>query len=534
MKRSSVEAMKRSRLRAFNRHQARARFNASSASARIAPALALLLGSVVVLAALVLLLVWKPQPPPGSAKEPLTVYCAAGIKAPVEAVAREYEKAFGVPVRLQFGGSQTLLANAEVARLGDLFLPADDSYLELARAKKLVAETLPLARMTAVLAVKKGNPKKLRSVDDLLRADVKLAQANPDAAAIGKLVREALQQTGQWDALQKRTAVFKPTVNDVANDIKLGTVDAGFIWDAVAAQYPELEPVRVPALEKAEAHISVAVLRSCPQPAAALRFARYLGARDKGLPEFARQHFTPADGDVWAETPEMVLYSGAMNRVAVEETLKRFQEREGVRITTVFNGCGILVGQMKAGGRPDAYLTCDQSFVPPVADLFAAAPVEMSASDIVILVPKGNPKAIAALSDLAKPGLKIGLANPEQSTLGALTKRLLEQGGLLDAVMKNVVAQTPTADMLVNQIRTGSLDATVVYVSNTMKVRDHLDIVALSGPGTTAVQTFSVGKNSQHKQLAGRLLEALRSEESRGRYQAAGFQWRGQGGSAKP
>ena len=473
------------------------------------------------------MLVWIQPKPAAGGKEPLTVFCAAGIKTPVEAVARDYEKAFGVPVRLQFGGSQTLLANAEVAKVGDLFLPADDSYLQLAREKQLIAETMPLARMTAVLAVRKGNPKNLRSLDDLQRPDVKLAQANPDAAAIGKLTRAALEKAGQWDALQKRTTVFKPTVNDVANDLKLGTVDAGFVWDAVVQQYPDLEMVRLPALDSAVARITVGVLRSSRQPTAALRFARYLAARDKGLLEFAQHGFVPVEGDAWAETPELVFYSGAMNRVAIEETLKRFQAREGVRITTVFNGCGILVGQMKAGGRPDAYLTCDKSFVPPVADLFPAEPVEMSDSAIVLLVPKGNPKNLRTLADLAPPGLRIGLANPEQSTLGALTKRLLEQGRILDPVMKNVVAQTPTADMLVNQIRTGSLDATVVYVSNTTKVREQLDVIPLQGAGTVAVQTFSVGLGSPRKQLAARLLSALQSDESRTRYEAAGFHWRG-------
>jgi molybdate transport system substrate-binding protein len=500
------------------------RFNAL---ARVTLGTALVVGSLGLTAVLVLLLVWKPGRPGAPSRTAITVYCAAGIRPPVEAVARAYEKASGLPVLLQFGGSQTLLANVEVARQGDLYLPADDDYLEQARAKGLLAETIPLARMQAVLAVRKGNPRNIRALDDLMRADVKLAQANPGAAAIGKVVRAALQRTSQWDALEKRTAVFKPTVNEVANDIKLGTVDAGFVWDAVAGDYPELEAVRLPALAEAVGHVAVGVLRSSQQPTAALRFARYLAAQDRGLLEFARRAYVPVEGDAWAETPELVLYSGAMNRVAVEETIKQFEAREGVRVTRVYNGCGILVGQMKAGGRPDAYLTCDQSFVPPVADLFPATPVQMSSSDIVLLVPKGNPKDIGSLADLAQPGLRVGLANPEQSTLGALTRRLLEQGGLVERVMTNVVTQTPTADMLVNQLRTGSLDAAVVYVSNTMKVRDHLEVVPLSGPGTTAVQTFSVGKGSSHKQLAGRLLRALQSDESRARYQEAGFQWRG-------
>src|SRR5436190_7614375 len=92
------------------------------------------LASVAILAGLVGLLFWDHDRPfAGAAPEPLVVYCAAGIKAPVEAVARDYEKAYGVRVQPQYGGSQTLLANLEVGRSGDLYLPADDSYIHLPR-----------------------------------------------------------------------------------------------------------------------------------------------------------------------------------------------------------------------------------------------------------------------------------------------------------------------------------------------------------------------------------------------------------------
>jgi len=297
---------------------------------------------------------------------------------------------------------------------------------------------------------------------------------------------------------------------------------------------PDLEAVRVPMLSNVTATVSAAVLRGSRQPTAALRFARFLGAADRGVRVFAQHQFDPVEGDPWEETPELVLFSGAMNRVAVEETLQRFEEREGARITRVYNGCGILVGQMKAGARPDAYLTCDKSFVPPVAELFPGAPVELSSSAIVLLAPKGNPRGLGSLADLARPGLRVGVANAEQSTLGALTKRLLEEGGILGPVMSNVVAQAPTADLLVNQMRAGTLDAVVVYVSNTMKAREHLEVIPLRGPGTVAVQTYSIGAQSKHRQLAARLLEALRSAESAGRYRTAGFGWLGEEPAAGP
>ena len=48
-------------------------------------------------------------------------------------------------------------------------------------------------------------------------------------------------------------------------------------------------------------------LITCNNPAAALRFARFLAARDRGLPVFAKHHFTPVPDaiyrfvDVWKQ-----------------------------------------------------------------------------------------------------------------------------------------------------------------------------------------------------------------------------------------
>jgi molybdate transport system substrate-binding protein len=222
------------------------------------------------------------------ADRPLLVYCAAGIRTPVEAVAAKYERETGMRIQIQYGGSQSLLSNLDLSRRGDLFLPADDSYIDLARQKKLVREVRPLAQMSAVVAVAKGNPARVRSFADLVSGSVKVAQANPDAAAIGKLTREALQKSAAWEQLKARTIVFKPTVNDVANDVKLGSVDAGIVWDAVVAQYMDLEAVAIPELRPVQAHIAAAVLQCSAQPAAALRFLDYLASRDEGLREFQR------------------------------------------------------------------------------------------------------------------------------------------------------------------------------------------------------------------------------------------------------
>ena len=460
--------------------------------------------------------------PEAPVEAPILVYCAAGLRMPIEAS----EKAYGGKIQLQYGGSNTLLANAEVSGKGDLFIAADDSYLKLAREKGLAAEAIPLARQTAVLAVAKGNPKKIAALVDLLRADVKVVQANPDAAAIGKLVRGKLEKLGKWAALKEKTTVFKPTVNEVANDLKLGTADAGFIWDANVKQYPELEQVDLPELQGLTAETLAIVLRSSREPAAALRFARFLAAPDKGQAEFAKHGHVPAAGDAWEDKPALLVYGGAMLRPAIEKTLIAFEQREGCRITRVYNGCGILVAQMKAGAKPDLYFACDSSFMADVKDQFPT-PTDVSLNQLVILVAKGNPKGVKTLKDLARPGLKIGIGHEKQCALGVLTQETFRQTKVESEIMRNKPIQMPTGDLLVNQMRTGSLDAVVAYVSNAVSAADVLDAIAIDIPCALATQPVAVAKESPRKALAGRLVDALKSPESRERFQNEGFRWKG-------
>ncbi len=493
----------------------------------------LVVGGLVAVVVLSLILYWTSDraDPLGSGGS-VVLYCAAGIKPPVEATARRYEAEYGAPVHIQYGGSGTLLSNIIVARRGDLYLAADDSYLEIAREKGLVREVIPLATMRPVIAVREGNPKQIRSIADLISTEgLRISLATPEAAAVGKAVRDALTPGGQWEALKQRVKVFKPTVNDVANDLDIGAADAVIVWDATARQYPEFEMIRVPELDGSVRTISIGILASSQRPAAALHFARYLGAPERGLEEFERFHYDPVDGDTWAHVPEIVLFSGGVNRLAVESTIREFAEREGVEVTRSYNGCGILVGEMKAGKLPDAYFACDTSFMTSVGEIFLDTE-DVSETDMVILVPGGNPKNIRSLADLGREGLKIGVANPEQSALGALTQTLLAELGLRDAVNKNVRTQVPTADLLVNKIRTGSLDAVVVYEANTAMVRDTMEIIRIEHPAAKAVQPIAVSKGSRHKHLTARLVEALKSAESKQRFESAGFRWRVGGGSA--
>ena len=150
----------------------------------------------------------------------LLVYGAAGLKAPLETIAAEYHRATGVRIDLSLGGSQTLLANIQITQRGDLYLPADESYLDLAREKNLIGETFSLARQTVVIAVARGNPKRLLRLTDCTNASITLAQASPETAAVGKRLRAATERTGLWLALSNRTSVQVTPLIEVRMSIR--------------------------------------------------------------------------------------------------------------------------------------------------------------------------------------------------------------------------------------------------------------------------------------------------------------------------
>lgn len=471
---------------------------------------------------------WVALKPSQGAKNTLTVFCAAGLKKPVEEIAQAYQKETGNEVRLQYGGTGTLLSQIKITQQGDLFIAADDGSLADAKKMGVTREEFQLVKQKPVLAVAKGNPKKITSLAALKQDGIKLALPNPEAASIGRVTKKLLG--AEWDALAAKAAVMKPTVTEIAADLSLGAVDAAILWDATVPQFDRIEAVTVPELAKHDEFATATVLESSTQPAEAMKFARYLSAPEKGVPVLEKHGFTAVAGDKWAPRPDLIVYSGGVNRTAIEKLLQQFATREGITMTTVFNGCGILCAAMKTMGDssnpkfPDVYYACDVCFVPPVAKEFPEA-VMLTEAEIVIAVPKGNPQNIRTLADLARPGLRVGICNAEQSTLGFLTQSMLKSMNLWEGVSKNASSQVPTGDFLVNQMRTGSLDAAVVYLINIQGDPEHLEAVALPADKSKAVQPYAVRADSPNKQMGRRLLAFLR--EHRSSFEQVGFVWKG-------
>ena len=106
-----------------------------------------------------------------------------------------------------------------------------------------------------------------------------------------------------------------------------------------------------------------------------------------------------------------------------------------------------------------------------------------------------------------------------------MTRGIIRSSGLFDAIHKNVVVEVPTADLLVNQMRAGGLEAAIVYRVNAAPAAKDVEFFTIDHPGAKAVQPFSVRLNSPHHQLAVRLLDFMKA--NREDFESSGFLWRG-------
>ena len=192
----------------------------------------------------------------------------------------------------------------------------------------------------------------------------------------------------------------------------------------------------------------------------------------------------------------------------------------------------MLVSDMRAlqdldgmAAMPDVFLTCDASYMDKVSDSFTDA-VDVSSTQVVIMVAKGNPKNITSLRDLAREDVRAATTNPSFSTLGDLSWQLLAAFGI-DAETgrkRHIVASATTAHDLILQMQSHNiLDCALVYQANVMHMREAFDLIPIDHPRALAVQNIAPAKQTRYPWLTKRLLGCLTAAQLRTHYEQHGF-----------
>ncbi|MCS7114860.1 MAG: substrate-binding domain-containing protein [Nitrososphaerota archaeon] len=165
-------------------------------------------------------------------------------------------------------------------------------------------------------------------------------------------------------------------------------------------------------------------------------------------------------------TRRIIIFAGAAASPVYREACRIFEERSNVKVELRLGGSGSLLSAMKIAKVGDVYIPGSPEYLVKAKNLrvvnFTAAPARIFAYLVpAILVQKGNPKGILTLEDLAKPGIRVGIADPESVCVGLYAKDLLEANGLWESVKKNIAVHAESCEATATLIFTGAVDAII-------------------------------------------------------------------------
>ena len=174
---------------------------------------------------------------------------------------------------------------------------------------------------------------------------------------------------------------------------------------------------------------------------------------------------------------EIVVLCGASMRSAMENVKTRYAKISGDSVLINYGGSGELCAQIKLSGCGDIFV-CYDPFMPWAQKNELINQWEtIGYLDVVIVVPKENKKKINNLSDLAKPGLRIGIGDTTYSTSGHVIKNAINNSPWENAIMSNVVAQSKGHQTRCNYVVEGALDIGIVWNAVAKEFNDKLKTI---------------------------------------------------------
>ena len=178
------------------------------------------------------------------------------------------------------------------------------------------------------------------------------------------------------------------------------------------------------------------------------------------------------------------LYAGAGLRKAVNAAIVAFERAEGVKVVADYKGSGTILASAKETRTGDLFMPGDVWYVDEL-DRQAGLIVDKTAVAYfvpVILVKKGNPRGITALSDLFDENVRVGLGGAEACQIGRLSTKLLANNALDRADLARG-SKTPMESLTVNElgmwVENSKVDAAIVWDAIAMNYADSCDMIEI-------------------------------------------------------
>jgi len=164
------------------------------------------------------------------------------------------------------------------------------------------------------------------------------------------------------------------------------------------------------------------------------------------------------------EAKAITAFVGSASKPPMEEAAEAFRKKTGIQVFLTFGGSGALLSQIELSKSGDLYIPGSPDYMVKAErkSVIDTASVEKIAYLVpVIAVQKGNPQNIKSLADLARPGIEIGIGNPEAVCLGLYAIEILDYNDVLEDLGGNIVVHAKSCEDTATLLSLKSVDAII-------------------------------------------------------------------------
>jgi molybdate transport system substrate-binding protein len=194
----------------------------------------------------------------------------------------------------------------------------------------------------------------------------------------------------------------------------------------------------------------------------------------------------------------------------------------GTSVKFNFAGSSALATQINQGAPADVFASAARKNMQTVTDAGNGdgTATTFGKNQLVIAVPKGNPKGITALSDLDKPGVNVALCAPEVPC-GAAARTALAPANL--TITPVTLEQDVKAAL--SKVKLGEVDAALVYRTDAKAGASDVDGIEFP-QSASAINDYPIVvlKNAPNKAGAQAFVAYVLSDKGKALLMAAGFQ----------
>lgn len=219
----------------------------------------------------------------------------------------------------------------------------------------------------------------------------------------------------------------------------------------------------------------------------------------------------------------LMIFAGAASQPPLELAAKAFEQKTGVKVDTVFGGSGYVLSQMKLGKKGDLYFPGSSDFMEAAKKDGVVYPeTEQKIVYLVnsINVQKGNPKNIQTLKDLARPGVKVAIANPEGVCVGLYAVEIIEKTFTPEekqAFRANIANYTESCEKTATAVSLKTVDAVIGWSVFQYWDPEKIETIKLKPSETLRIGyiPIAVSKFTENRELAQQFIDFLQSEEGK-------------------